>query len=262
MREFLPARYKWAEPRRVGCSMRGIIMDNEQQFSAETLRAYQILCEFCSKTLYCSPDPASVDNFIAQRALFLEEPFASVAPQASGVLYDLLDGAQSEVQRADLLVALHRDYTYLFYMVGISHTSPYESVYRTDDRTMFGPTTLEVREIYRVHGQRLAQTENQPDDHIGIEFSFLGSLFSQLIEQESVKDINAAEATLCALRAFLSDHLLVFAPVYLANVQTRADTDFYRSVAVIAEKFLAHMAHTLGIEAGASIDTSAYLLLS
>lgn len=242
--------------------MKGTTMDNDQQFSAETLRAYQVLCEFCSKTLYCSPDSLSVDNFIAQRALFLEEPFAGVAPQASEVLYALLDGAQSEVQRADFLTALHRDYTYLFYMVGISHTSPYESVYRTDDRTMFGPTTLEVREIYRAHDQRLAQAENQPDDHIGIEFSFLGYLFAQIIEQKSMQDFHAAEATLRALRTFLSDHLLVFAPVYLANVQTRADTDFYRSVAVIAEKSLEHMARALGVEATASIDTSAYLLLS
>ncbi|MDR0501249.1 MAG: molecular chaperone TorD family protein [Coriobacteriales bacterium] len=75
---------------------------------------------------------------------------------------------------------VNRDCSFLFFMVGKSNTSPYESVYRTEDRTLFGPTTLEVRELFRKQGFAPALRSNQPEDHIAIEFAYLAFLFNRL----------------------------------------------------------------------------------
>ncbi|MEG0070894.1 MAG: molecular chaperone TorD family protein [Raoultibacter sp.] len=236
-------------------------MDTDQRFPLETLQAYQVLCEFCSRMFYASPASEQIEQLIERRDLFLEEPFFDIAPEESRLLHDLLENAQDESLKTEFFTALRQDYTYLFYMVGASHTSPYESVYRTDDRTMFGPTTLEVRALYRSFEMQLAQAESQPDDHIGLELAFLAHLFNLLQNQFGSQEDAEAERTLQVLKDFLSEHLLVFAPTYLANVQTRANTGFYRAIASIAYQTLACMAKAFKIEAATTIDVGAYLLL-
>ena len=141
-------------------------MATTDNLSLETVQAYRVLCEFCSLVLCESPSDEVLDRLIEQRALMLEQPFSAVAPAAASQLHDVLARAASE-EGAAVKTALRRDYAYLFYMVGSSGTSPFESVYRTDDRTMFGPTTLEVREAYRAWGVQVPGQGSVPDDHRG-----------------------------------------------------------------------------------------------
>ena len=252
-------------------------MDNESIMASETAQAYRVLCEFCSLMFTDNPSDDVLDQLIEQRALFKEDPFASVAQEASSALFEALsksDGPNREAFKADV----KRDYTYLFRMVGASHTSPYESVYRTDDRTMFGPTTLDVRDTYRAWGVQVPRQGSTPDDHIGYEFAFLAHVLG-IIEkagqrEDPTTDASPGEAVPSALaheavdavraqghvRSFLSDHLLVFAPVYLKNVQTRATEPFYRAVAAVAAGTIESLADALGARAAETVDTSAYLL--
>ncbi|WP_139653553.1 TorD/DmsD family molecular chaperone [Raoultibacter phocaeensis] len=254
-------------------------MDSELRLSSETAQAYCVLCEFCSLLFTENPDQETLDRLIDQRELLREEPFSSVAPEDAAKLFDIL--AEADVRGRDgFATGVKRDYTYLFHMISTSHTSPYESVYRTDDRTMFGPTTLEVRKAYHAHGVQVPKQGNTPDDHIGYEFSFLAHLLGVVAEEgagseasgdaESGADGSCEGATAAAdgeaaralsdARAFLSDHLLVFAPVYLENVRTQAKEPFYRSVAGIAQASIDSLAHALGAQATEAIDEASYLL--
>ncbi|MEG0504822.1 MAG: molecular chaperone TorD family protein, partial [Raoultibacter sp.] len=208
-----------------------------------------IMCGFCARLFEESPEPEFIRGLVENRHLLLEAPFADVAGQAARDLFDVLDavaGASSEELDA-FITEVRRDYTYLFYMVGSSHTSPYESVYRTDDRTLFGPTTLEVRSCYRAQGVQTTEEGSRPDDHIASELSFLEFLCEKPDESG-------------VIQSFLSDHVLVFAPTYLKNVQTRAQEPFYRNVAAIAEALLDAMAEDYGAHPAEIIDPQAYLL--
>ena len=153
-------------------------MATTDNLSLETVQAYRVLCEFCSLVLCESPSDEVLDRLIEQRALMLEQPFSAVAPAAASQLHDVLARAASE-EGAAVKTALRRDYAYLFYMVGSSGTSPFESVYRTDDRTMFGPTTLEVREAYRAWGVQVPGQGSVPDDHLGFELLFLAHVLGE-----------------------------------------------------------------------------------
>jgi TorA maturation chaperone TorD len=225
-----------------------------------TLRAAQILSEFSSRLLYYSPTQGQLAQLAAQRVLLLEEPFSTVAPQAVKRLYDLLATAQSEQDQAALLKTLCQDYSYLFYMVGLSHTSPYESVYRTDDRTLFGPTTLEVRACYRAYNLALTNKQAEPEDHIGLEFLFVALLLDRAAQASDAGDERGAEAALNDLRRFLGEHLLVFAFVYLANLKTRAQTAFYQTIAEIAAATLTSLADEFGVQAQEQINAADFLL--
>ena len=236
--------------------------------SLETVQAYRVLCEFCSLVLCESPSDEVLDRLIEQRALMLEQPFSAVAPAAASQLHDVLARAASE-EGAAVKTALRRDYAYLFYMVGSSGTSPFESVYRTDDRTMFGPTTLEVLEAYRAWGVQVPGQGSVPDDHLGFELLFLAHVLGEAERAMAGEDEDAdasaaasaeAQRALDAARALLADHVLVFAPVFLANVKTRAKEPAYRAVAELAAASIASLAASLGARASETIDEAAYLL--
>lgn len=215
----------------------------------ERAESYQIMCGFCARLFEESPEPELIVKLIDNRGLLLEAPFADSIGETAQKLYEVLDGASkgSSEELEAFITEVRRDYTYLFYMVGSSHTSPYESVYRTDDRTLFGPTTLEVRKRYRAQGVQTTEEGSRPDDHIANEFAFLEYL------------CGTADAT-SEIQSFLSDHVLVFAPIYLKNVQTRAQEAFYRSVAGVAEAMLAAMASDFDARPSETIDAQAYLL--
>lgn len=237
----------------------------------ETAAAFRIMCGLCARLFDERPEAAFITKLAGNRALFLDEPFSSVAAESSRELYDVL--AQAGMPGSDafetFVTEVQRDHTYLFRMVGASHTSPYESVYRTDDHTLFGPTTLEVRASYKAHGIQAAAEGSRPDDHIANEFTFLELLLGKIAdgsagvgdEATALTDVDVADIE-CAIRAFLSDHVLVFAPVYLKNVQVRAQEPFYRNLAAIAEAMLGAMAAAYDAAATEKIDERDYLLES
>jgi len=212
-------------------------------FDLKAIQAHQILCGFLARQLYCAPVAADLEKLIAQRELLLEEPFSTLNPQASQTLFDVLaKAASAQGEAAELLVALQRDFTFLFKMVGVSLTSPYESFYRTDDRTVFGPTTLEVRAAYAAIGLELAEQGREPEDHIGLEFLFLEQLFAQLAAHFESDDVQAAAQTTNTIAAFLKDHLLVFAGEFFKNVQTQASSDYFKAIACLGESALHSLA--------------------
>lgn len=234
-------------------------MGKQQGFTVEEFQSYQVLCEFGARLFLESPQEELIFGLMDQRALLEEAPFSDVSKETAHELSNLL-GSITADHKKEFFAEVHRDYSYLFYMVGVSHTSPFESVYRTDDRTMFGPTTLEVREAYRVYGVEVAGGGGQPDDHFGLELAYLAELFLQAGQALESGENNRVEQIIESVKNFLSAHLLVFAPVYLKNVQTRAQSAFYRISAKLMLEVIQHMAQVVGAEVTEGIDESVFLL--
>ena len=259
----------------------------EAAISAEAARAWQALCSFCSWAFLEGNEQEGVRRLVDERDLLLEPPFTDVAPEAARELHDALEAAarEGETGMQELLREIHLDHTYLFSMTGQSRTTPYESVYRTDDATMFGPTTLQVREAYRAYGLMFERCANEPDDHVGLELAFVSHLLGQtanaleadgaavpladaassaapsLADGAAIPLADAASSAASPLAdaaAFLSEHLLVFAPLYCKNVQVRAHTSYYRAIAGIAAGTLDSLSCSLKAAASETIDIVRY----
>ena len=210
--------------------------------TTETLQAYQALCAFCSWALYADPAEETMRGMVQDRAMFSEAPFTPVASDASRALVELFDGAaQSPEAFADFMHQVHLDRTYLFFMTGSSKASPYESVWRSEDETLFGPQTLEVRAMYKRGGLVFERAANEPDDHIGLEFSFVAHLLHAAAEGD--------EAALPLLREFLAEHLLAFGPDCLARIAERDHGAYFRAVCGIATGTLEALAAELEVTA-------------
>lgn len=238
----------------------------DEAMTVETAQAYQALCAFCSWALLADVGEEDVARLAGDRSLFLEPPFSQVAPRAAEELAGWLAQADGEGGVSSLAREAHLDRSYLFYMVGQSRASPYESVYRTDDATLYGPTTFQVREAYAAHGLAFGRSANEPDDHLGLELSFLAYLLGLAAEGagESPARADAAcdSAALADAAAFLSNHVLVFSGIYLKNLRTRARTPFYRAVAEVAAATLEALAAALGAHAAETLDETRFAVSS
>ncbi len=212
---------------------------------AETLMACETLCSFGSSILYGGPDRARLAALVEQRALLREPLFRLVAGDAAERLLSCLDdAAQDQEAFAAFYRELRQDYAYLFYMASASGVSVYESVYRTDDGTLFGPTTLEVRAAYAAFGYALESSASEPDDHLGIELAFLAKLFALASE-----DDRKAERALAAAADFMGAHVLAFSGDALRRMHESARSVFYREAALLIAASIDEVASTIGARA-------------
>lgn len=196
--------------------------------SSEILMACQTMCSLGSSLLYEGPDRERLVALAQASDLLHEAPFSALADGAALRMADALhDAAVDDGAFEAFCQDLRQDYAFLFYMVSVSKASPFESVYRTDDATMFGPTMLEVRHEYERFGLELSASDSQPDDHLGIELAFLAELFARALDGDD------AQASTCLEAAwrFMHEHVLVFSDGYLGQVAEVARTDFYRDAA-------------------------------
>ena len=235
--------------------------------SAEQLRAISIVFGVVGRLFWEDPEAGVVDDLARTRALLAEEPFASACPGARE-LGNVLDGYATAADPQATMSQFRQDRAFLFYQVSFSRTSPYESVYRTDDRTLFGPTTLQVKHDYERHGLSLATGRNEPCDHFGLECLYVskvaeaGAAASEQGQTQSDNGGNLDEPSddvirqgaTTELRAFLSEHLLVFAPIYLGNVEQQAKSELYRAAAQVAREALSWAAGLIGATAVETLD--------
>ena len=200
---------------------------------AALFEAGQVLFGIAGTLLYHDPTSLVTDDLVAERDTLLDPAIQKLVPAGALALHAAL--ANSTKQRSLLL----QDFTALFIQRTVSKVYPWESVYTTKDHTLFGPSTLEVQDLYRSYGIQLGASENEPPDHIGLELMFL-SLLSQR-GGDAVGHRDGAEAARFAKAHFdfLTQHVLVFANDFLDAMESKAQTDFYLAVCLFARETLA-----------------------
>jgi TorA maturation chaperone TorD len=122
----------------------------------------------------------------------------------------------------------------------------WESVYFNENRLVFQQQTLQVREWYARFGLQIERINREPDDHIGLEMSFIAHLATQALSV-SENDPQAFDRFVEAQREFLAEHLLRWGPAWAKLVKRHAETDFYRGVAHLTHGALLAAAEALQI---------------
>ncbi|MBS5449855.1 MAG: molecular chaperone TorD family protein [Coriobacteriia bacterium] len=225
---------------------------------AAQFEALAVIFGVLGRLFWEEPEAGVVDQLADARELLLAPPFSTVASEGARALCDVLTayGEAGDEGRAAMMAEMRQDRAYLFYQVSVSRTSPYESVYRTEDRTLFGPPTAQVKADYERHGLTLGTGRNEPCDHFGLECTYLAQVAAAGADAAG----EAAAGASCELRRFLGEHLLVFAPVYLPHVEMQARSGLYRATAILAREILAWAAGRLGAAAVVALDPADFPL--
>lgn len=106
----------------------------------------------------------------------------------------------------------------------------HESVWRSEAKLFNEKETFLVKVWYAKYGLKGTGTHHGPEDHIGVEMSFVSHLL-HLMEDAS----HDASEIQQDIHDFLSDHLMVWGPDCLDGIAENATTDFYKGLGLLAK---------------------------
>jgi TorA maturation chaperone TorD len=138
---------------------------------------------------------------------------------------------------------VHQEFMDLFKIPLGRYVPPYEAVHR-DSRLvdgvptrglLMGPSTVEVRRLYRDAGADLRLAELP--DHIGVELAFLAFLCHEEAAARASGDHAAADNYRAYQRGFLASHVLEWVPDYCEIVRQRSTTRHFRALTAITPRF-------------------------
>jgi TorA maturation chaperone TorD len=136
------------------------------------------------------------------------------------------------------LEQLQGDHFQLFVGSGMPAAPPWASFYRTEERLMVSSHTLQVRALYDRFGLVSERKEQEPEDHVGLEFEFMAFLCDRYRECVGKGAHREAAATLTAQKGFLDDHLLPWIPKFCEKVARSAWTEFFRGFGDLTAGFV------------------------
>lgn len=145
---------------------------------------------------------------------------------------------QLETNKDDTLEKCCSEYTRLFIGPTTLPAPPWESVYLTKERLIFQESTLKVRQCYLKYNFLPANYRSEADDHLALELDFMANL-SQLTESVFQDDkINDVIEILKDQKAFLEQHLLVWVPQFVSELEAATSHPLYREMASVLREFL------------------------
>jgi len=150
------------------------------------------------------------------------------------------------LERSSLLEEPHhavvRDYHELFVGPGKALAPPYESVHRSTEGLLFEDETVQVRAFYARAGLEVPRLGRDPDDHIGLECSFVAALAISALQADEAGETVARADAVDTLTDFLEAHLLAWGPDLMVLIGERAETSFYQGVSALGFGALEHVA--------------------
>ncbi len=155
------------------------------------------------------------------------------------------------------------DYANLFLM----HLVPYESFYTREDQMIESGGENPVIELYNDLDFRveLERARVVSADHIGVELEFMYMLCTALQKALDADDKDGVCELLQVQRAFMKEHLLEWAPMFLINAKKESRTPLYHDATELTLEFLlsdyeyinAKLTENCAEEVTASEDTEA-----
>jgi TorA maturation chaperone TorD len=144
---------------------------------------------------------------------------------------------RKELSQKELIEQYYNvDFTNLFLM----HLVPYESFYTRDDQMIESGGDNPVIELYNDLDFRveLDAARVVSADHIGVELEFMYMLCTAMKKALDAEDKEGVCELLKVQRAFLKEHLLEWAPMFLINAKRESRTPLYHDGSELTLEFL------------------------
>jgi TorA maturation chaperone TorD len=145
-----------------------------------------------------------------------------------------LGDAFAAARLEDLLI----DYTRLFLGPVAAPARPYGSVWLEADKGLMQDSTMAVLALYAEGGFEIAEAFRELPDHLAAELEFLYLLLFRCAQARLAGDDATLAAAADLRKRFLEAHLAAWVGPFTAAVAANAQTDFYRALAQLTERFI------------------------
>ena len=169
-----------------------------------------------------------------------EKVFDSMVDAATRIHPDLAAHARrlGEGFSAEEPESLLVDYTRLFLGPGPIVAKPYGSVWLDGENTLMGDSTMAVQELYHEGGFEMDEDFRELPDHIAAELEFLYLLIYRENEGHRNGEPEAVKTAAGLRRRFLDEQLGRWIGPFTAAVMAGAQSDFYRQLAELTDRFV------------------------
>jgi putative dimethyl sulfoxide reductase chaperone len=198
------------------------------EYDADKAGAREDLCRFLAACYY-EPDAAFAEERLFESMLAAAERIDPGLAQCAGRL-----GAAFASDLESLLV----DYARLFLGPPEALAKPYGSFWLSGESTLMQDSTMTVLQLYQEAGFDIGDEFMEAPDHVAVELEFLYLIaFRQNEAQRAgLADVRSNWEDL--ERVLLGEHLGKWIGPFAAAVKARAQTDFYRELAELTERFV------------------------
>ncbi len=200
------------------------------------MKEYIFPLEFFSKILTEAPSQDMLD-YLVQEQIIKNWPLPIDDEQGKDSL-ELLERVLEKAPE-NLYEDLKEDYFTLFEM-SPARCHIHESVWLSNDNLLYDEQTFAVRACYAKYGLQAVDSERGPDDHLGLELSFVAYLLNRYEEQEEGRT-----EVLADIQYFLDEHLMKWGPKCLEKISQEAGTDFYCAVGLLLLSTLTQLTEQL-----------------
>jgi TorA maturation chaperone TorD len=229
----------------------------------ETLAGEALVFDLVGKAFHAGPDRPWLDSLTSED-LFAESPIGGdqADVQAGLALLQRWSQANRGGISNGAFQALEAEYARLFVGPGAVVAPPWESVHFSEERLLFQRETFEVRAWYSRFGLEAPNLHAEPDDHIGLELSFVAHLATLGLRAIRAADTCRLHEALEGQRRFLAEHPLRWAPAWCVRVATASQSEFYQGLALLTRGALSEVAEQFGIEVPVGPEVAAALITS
>jgi putative dimethyl sulfoxide reductase chaperone len=133
---------------------------------------------------------------------------------------------------------LKSEYTCLLVGPNKLPAPPWESVYLSQERTLFQESTLKVRRNYLEYNFLPMNYPHEADDHLALELDFMAHLAQLSQEHFESEKSEEVKKVLLDQKAFLNEHLLVWIGDFAEQIQHGKTQFFYPQMATLTEHVL------------------------
>lgn len=107
---------------------------------------------------------------------------------------------------------------------------PWGSVYTENDKTIFGKSTLAVRELYLEHGLEVPNPNKEPDDHVRFESAFMNYLCMKALDALEKNNFPVYQYLMESLDEFVKNHIEVWVPQFAELLAEKSVTGYYKGL--------------------------------
>ncbi|CAH2603248.1 putative oxidoreductase component of anaerobic dehydrogenases; Functional role page for Chaperone protein TorD [Rhodovastum atsumiense] len=196
---------------------------------ANTLFAHGAACGFLARLLRPGCDRALLHRCAQDHIAETWPPGTTGEAGRTGLA--LLGQALASLDTITL-EAIEHDNTRLF--LGPEAPVPmWESVWTTEERLLFADCTHAVAAAFTAAGLAPPGAWREPADHLAFELAFLATLLTRAGQATAEGEPERARHDVATAAAFFAQHPDRWARSCLHEINKRADTDFYRGVALL-----------------------------
>lgn len=190
---------------------------------------------FLSTALYSDPSPEKFKIYF-EHNVFEDLVQAGEINKNIQYLAEFFQAEKSEEEYKKLYL----EHRLLFSGSGKLIAPPWGSVYLSREHIIFDEHTLAVKEFYKANGYEVLDMKKGPEDHIGLELSFISNLNSRLLvelKSENPDEVKIYENLKTQIE-FINNQILTWFDKFANLIYQAENTVFYKNIVEFLDIYL------------------------